>query len=548
MSFGDKTKAGLEKWFTKRETPDKPSWSDRIKDWAANVISWGIEVIMDVIAKKASAKLQPLIASMEKTGKVPPELKPLLDELAKPSGEVGALLAQSASSSLLGNAIGSIVDAFMRPLTYRINSLDPTLEANPPQAIVLWLRGEITEENCIGLLRNVGYRDSLAKLVMNLAKIRLDPQAWIIAKRRQYGSFDKVKDDLKHQGWDDDRIAALEFVTQIIPNVQDLIRFGVREVYTPEIAEKFGQFEDFPEKILDDASKVGILKEWIMKYWAAHWDLPGANYGFEMLHRAIITEDELKLLLRALDVMPFWRDRLIKMSWNVPTRVDVRRMWAMGTIDEPRLREIYTALGYHEKDLEDYVLWTKVYVALPDLIARWKNGWISDSDVYSSLIELGVPEERANTIMETKVKVAEPERLIKEKDLTAAEIIKGVKKGVISEAEGRELLVDMGYSEEEADFKIAIEVAVLAGSPETYSEFKDITQRFLKALGKDAKVLPPELIAAETALKEAESKLKELQDKGVKPDKLLSYQKTKDDAAYRYRQLLIQWKEKSKKS
>ncbi|GAI60581.1 unnamed protein product, partial [marine sediment metagenome] len=58
----------------------------------------------------------------------------------------------------------------------------------------------------------------------------------------------------------------------------------------------------------------------------------------------------------------------------------------MRTIDEARLRDIYQAQGYWGEDLEDYVTWTKVYTDFPDLVARYKNGWISLEDVKAQLI------------------------------------------------------------------------------------------------------------------------------------------------------------------
>ncbi|GAH93918.1 unnamed protein product, partial [marine sediment metagenome] len=43
-----------------------------------------------------------------------------------------------------------------------------------------------------------------------------------------------------------------------------------------------------------------------------HWSLPSPSQGFEMLHRGVIDEAELNMLLRALDIMPFWREKLTK--------------------------------------------------------------------------------------------------------------------------------------------------------------------------------------------------------------------------------------------
>jgi len=335
---------------------------------------------------------------------------------------------------------------------------------------------------------------------------RLDPGYVISAWRRDPAKYAKYFSDLMDQGWSDDRQELLKFVTQVIPQAPDIIRFALREVYTPEIAEKYGQFQDIPTDAYADAEKAGLPKDTFDKFWAAHWYLPSSSEGFEMLHRGVITEDELKALLKANDIMPFWRDKLINISWNVPTRVDVRRFWELRTIDEKRLREIYTSMGYHGQDLEDYVLWTKIYTDLPDLITRFKNGWLSLEDLRAELQGLGLPAAQVEEIIQTKIKAAASEKLAKDKDLTAAELVKGVKKGVITWDEGLELLQELGYDEWEAEFKLAIDVAVETGSPESYADFKDLTQKWLLATGRKGKPVTEEIkkLGADLAQRAAE--------------------------------------------
>ena len=287
---------------------------------------------------------------------------------------------------------------------------------------------------------------------------QLDPMQAITAWRRDNNYQPPPLDDLRRQGWSEERIEALKFVTEVIPNAADIVRFALREVYTPEIAEQYGQFQDIPTAAYPDAARAGLSEDMFKKYWAAHWGLPSASDGFELLHRGLLTEDQLKGLLKANDIMPYWRDQLIKLSWNVPTRVDVRRFWEMRTIDEARLREIYTALGYHGRDLDDYVLWTKIYTDFPDLLARYKNGWITIDDVKAELVTMGMKPERAKTLIQEKLKNATIERTVTEKNLTKADIVNGVKKGVITRLEGAELLVSIGYSTDEATYILDVSI------------------------------------------------------------------------------------------
>lgn len=171
---------------------------------------------------------------------------------------------------------------------------------------------------------------------------------------------------LMSYGYTKDNVDLFKSLYWLIPQPQDLIRMAVREVFSPEIAERFGQFEDFPKPFVEWSKQIGLSEQWAKNYWAAHWDLPSPQMGFEMLHRGVIDNSELTLLLRALDVMPYWRERLIKISYNPLTRVDVRRMYQFGVIDESQVKKAYLDLGYDEEKASWLTEFTKRYATPED--------------------------------------------------------------------------------------------------------------------------------------------------------------------------------------
>jgi hypothetical protein len=144
----------------------------------------------------------------------------------------------------------------------------------------------------------------------------------------------------------------LKTIAQAIPSVSDFIRFAVREVYSPDVRARFGQDDDYPEAFTAKAALHGLAEEDARAYWAAHWELPSTEQGFRMLHRDVITKPELELLLRAKDVMPFWRGKLEQIAYLKPGRVDLRRMLAADVIDRARVKRGYLDLGYTEQDAE----------------------------------------------------------------------------------------------------------------------------------------------------------------------------------------------------
>ena len=289
---------------------------------------------------------------------------------------------------------------------------------------------------------------------------RLDPISLITAWRRDPEAYEKYFGDLKDQGWSDDRIEALKFFTLFMPSAQDLVNWQAKEVFEPDMIAKYGLDDEFEGLDLTLFGKIGVTEEQARNFWRAHWEHPELRTIIEMLRRTDFTEADMAAWFRLVEIPPYWRDKLIQISYEVPTRVDVRRWWDMRTIDEARLREIYAHQGYHGKDLDDYVLWTKVYVAFPDLIARWKNGWISIDEVRAELIGYGMPAQRVEELLETKFKSTEGDRVTGERDVTKTDIIKGVKKAVITRGEGMELLMDLGYDEDEADYILTINIPI----------------------------------------------------------------------------------------
>ncbi len=287
---------------------------------------------------------------------------------------------------------------------------------------------------------------------------RLDPVAIITAWRRDKPKYEKFFDDLRDQGWTDERIEALKFFSLYYPAPADLIRWQAREVFEPEMIERYGLDSEFGAIEKEPFYKAGMTDEQILNFWRAHWEHASWQQVVEMLHRGLMTEEQVRDWFRVVEIPPFWRQLLIDSAYTWPTRVDVRRWWDMRTIDEPELRRLYSGMGYRGVNLDNYVLWTKVYVAFPDLIARWRNGWISLDDVKQELTGLGMPSDRVEDMIQTKIKPEAADRVSGERDITKTDIYKGVKQGIITRSGGIELLMELGFDEDEADYLLAINI------------------------------------------------------------------------------------------
>jgi hypothetical protein len=233
-------------------------------------------------------------------------------------------------------------------------------------------------------------------------------------------------DHLARAGYSGQAKEALLELRMLLPSPSDLVRFGVREAFTPEIAERFGQYEDYPAGMTGPMALQGFSEDWSRAYWAAHWDLPSATMGFEMLHRGVIGEADLMLLLRALDVMPYWRDKLIQISYNPITRVDLRRLYKLKIITEAQVFQGYKDLGYNDE----------------------RAGWLTEfTKQYANPDDASQLDDMA--------------------DLAASTFRTAYRRGVISRDDALDRIVDAGYTEDVADFFLTLDDAQMALNPTT---------------------------------------------------------------------------------
>jgi len=421
MSISSRIHDTVEGW--------QAEWKERLGGWISTWLGKGIRTLMESYEPEIIAATKDTLTKLESNPNIPPELK--------------AMIEKSLQTGKVFNVIFGWV--------FTVIGAIPALLGTGAPLGRLW---EYDQDH-------------------NLRSARLDPQAVITAWRRDPVANAKLFADLKDLGWSDDRIETIKFITEVIPGVQDLIRMGVREAFDDDFARTWKTDAEFYKMPVDWAIKQGLSADWSKYYWRAHWDLPSPQQGFEMLHRDIISEVELDQLLAALDIMPGWRDKLIKMSWNVPTRVDIRRFFQMGVIDDARLRELYQAFGYHGVDLDNIVEFTKRYTSTEktvtekelskaEIIKGVKTGVISRLEGEDLIMDLGYTAEEAAYLLAINIPPDEETAVVKARELTKADVIAGLKAAIITTGEAKPLLLELRYSSDDADFLLKIYQATIS--------------------------------------------------------------------------------------
>lgn len=237
----------------------------------------------------------------------------------------------------------------------------------------------------------------------------LDPRTLVSLKYKEYIPDGLYRDQFGKLGFSDEITGLLEKDFLFYPAPVDFIRFAVRETFKPEVVKEYGYDNDFPSAMIPYAKKAGMSEEWLKHYWRAHWEIPSPRQGYEMLHRGVIDQSSLEGLLKIGDYAPGWIQPLIDISYNPITRVDLRRLYADGVIDENRVYNGYLELGYSAENAE--------------LITAW-------------------------VVKSTQVE---------DRELTKAEVLKSFRIDETSKEQAIKFLGLIGYSPEDAEFVISFE-------------------------------------------------------------------------------------------
>lgn len=342
---------------TLSEAPQK--YTDAQLKMMKAVIDPYVKILPDPVINEVLTKMRTLVE-----GRVGlPQYRDLIGgsilSLAKASPPLAAIFTLMTIWSAVGAAQSKLADVYTKPILQEIAAIAPYEILSPIDIAAAWRRGYVDEGRAVDVIKRQGYTVDDARVILRLADTVPAEFELVAMELRGLISVQETNDALRIRGFDQKWAGVIRAMGQVIPPVQDLITMAVREAFSPDIAARFGQYEGFPEEFATWAQKQGLTPEWAKRYWAAHWSLPSPMQGFEMFQRRIISKEDLQLLLRALDIMPFWRDKLIDLSYNPLTRVDVRRMHQLGVLSDQDVYNSYLDIGYSPENaarLQDFTL------------------------------------------------------------------------------------------------------------------------------------------------------------------------------------------------
>ena len=282
------------------------------------------------------------------------------------------------------------------------------------------------------------------------------------------------KDTMLQLGWHGDVVDEMLNLAWQIPGPQDLVRFVVREVISPE-------------EFIEQMGKQGFGPGYSAAFWDAHFRLPGPRDLIDAFHRGFISEAELRKYIFWHDYSPGLRpdisvsdiDIYKALTKTLIPRVDLRRAWAQGELSDAELEERYGWLGYEE----DAPLMARIQRAIAltphrgsvakIFLSGLRKGIKTESEVRARLKELRYPAQAIDLLIEAenvRRDIGDVDPAEEPRTLSSSQIMAAYKKGLFTPAIARELLLASGWDPSAADTLIAINTP----PPETERPFTQI--------------------------------------------------------------------------
>lgn len=309
--------------------------------------------------------------------------------------------------------LGLIIGAF-QPLqrigAYKIDRLVKSGRPSPLESILMAWRLYGHNAKPTPALEDLGLSEDFINGYMALAQQKLTAFEYLTLKVRGKLSDQDFFQELSKLGYTTETINQLVKLADQIPGVSDITRMAVRDAWNIDTVTRFGYDEGFPPEFGEWLSKIGYNPDWANKYWRAHWELPGVQQAFEMFQRLrpgrtanAFTENDLDVYLKAADIPAYFRDRLTEIAYAPLTRVDIRRMFGVGTLNADQVYQAYRDIGYDDKNaklLTDFT--TRIEKAEEKGLTRgamqdaYQSGLWNRQQTIDALKEIGYSDEDAD--------------------------------------------------------------------------------------------------------------------------------------------------------
>lgn len=354
----------------------------------------------------------------------------------------------------------------LRLLEYTINRESVLERLGPADGVMAAQRDSFSLGQLAEDLRDQGYSDDRITALVNAAYRWPTIADAFELRNRGFIDDGRLLYLLRGSGLKDEDAVSLAQLAERVPPATDVVRFSVREAFDPGLAAE--QMENYPGVIYEQYMRyLGFPPEVAALYWRAHWDLPSLTQGYMLYHRfgdhrpdgGAFPRSEVRELLRLQDVLPRYHDLLVDASFNPVTRIDLRRLYTSGVFDRGRVYLGYLDLGYSPENAEALTEFTTRTSSVADreltkteVLNAYKRRLLNRDDASNALADLGYGPDLAALLLAGADYDLAQQRAGRRTTVIRARFLAGL----LSAAEAVAQLSDLGKPPEEVDELITL--------------------------------------------------------------------------------------------
>jgi len=329
-----------------------------------------------------------------------------------------AIAAISQASRYLG------VDAepFLTQHYYAMNAVCRQKQLGPDEAMAAYLADNTNQFPIDQHFAIAGICNEALQWKLQASRSKPIPLQLAMARRRKLIDANAYDSGMRELGYIDGRNPGLLYeLTEQRPPMSEIIRYMVRDTDDEGLVREFGLDDQFTNKYQSQlkqwAEDQGISDQQMKYSWRAHWTIPSPGQLFTFYHRLRYKQqfggqskllDDIKKALVQQDILPFWHEHFLAVSFRPMRLVDIRRSFQIGSLDEADLIPAYLDLGYADETADKMKKFT---IRLRDRAAQSERGvklWLSGAitrDAASGLLRNdGFPQ----TVIDAALAAVEP--------------------------------------------------------------------------------------------------------------------------------------------
>ena len=366
----------------------------------------GVDRYAEEVETHVVAWVRPMADDLLATPDLPGWMRNVLTRAAYPTGQAGLIgsisIGVAVAAFLVPQMAMPLVKRWQQTTTRFARPALPDIATTAAMTQRGFMPSEYFEDNA----QSLGYREEFIPALLAFSEKRIDAGEFV---RHAYlaglgeGAVTTYLHDL---GYKAAEISALLNIYQLRPGPSDLVRMGVREAWRDDVAAKWGYDSDFPGEFGAEMQRAGDIEGWAKRYWRAHWELPSLSTVLEMLHREVVTDAEFDEYLRIADYPAGWRARIAQVAYTPYTRVDTRRMYRYGVLDEAGVYNTYRDIGYDHEHATAMTQFTVLdaltderELTKADVLKSYRLGRFTQAEAQADLVELGYNETVAAMLL-----------------------------------------------------------------------------------------------------------------------------------------------------